>query len=163
MPFVWTETRVQDGIQFSGWDPYSKPSGEAAFDWIVVLSPILVIAVHFFTTESPRQFPYFWSLAVPFSLYFVSSWLRSYRFTVSRDGYRSQRFWFGIRWFDHAFPAGTVIAIEEDYFEPGITGIYVADIHFGRGKHAEELFARIKKVATEKEVWSGPVRLTTGE
>src|SRR5689334_1413435 len=97
-------------------------------------------------SDRPHEFPY-WAVAIPFGLFFLSIWLRSYRFTVSGSGYHLQRFWFGLRWFVCSFSVESPIGLEEDLFELGVTGIYVGDVSFGHGKYAEELLTRIKTVA----------------
>ena len=162
MPYVWSETTLPDGVQFSGWDPYANPPGETVFDWVVVVSPIPVIVLHFLANDRPRDFPY-WCVVIPLGLYFLSNWLRTYEFSVSRCGYRLQRFWFGVKWFDRPFSAEALIGLEEDLFEPGVTGIYAGDIHFARGKHAEELLARIKAVVEEMKVGASPTQAPNNE
>jgi len=173
MAFVWSETTMPEGVQFSGWDPYAKPRGETMFEWFVILFPIIITALDLTLMERPREFPY-WAIAVAFLLYAASAWFRTYRFTISRCGFRLRRYWFGIAWFDRAFPPEISIYLAEDLFEPpwdrpyGITiqtptlmeNLTESYIDFARGKHCVELLERIKQVAIEQGIWKNPAEST---
>jgi hypothetical protein len=156
MASAWSQTNLLNGVQFSGWDPYSRPRGESLFDWFVVLSVVPALLAYFMIVDTPGPSVYC-SAGIPLALYSFSARARSYRFTVSRIGYRLERSWFGFTWFDQSFPPGSLICLEEDFGELGIMGLSVCWHHFGRGKDAVQLVERIKDVAIEYKIWASAI------
>jgi hypothetical protein len=160
MSSAWSEKKRQDGFEFSGWDPYAEPPFSSLFEWILILTtiPLVVIWLVFVNQDSSV----FLCGIVPLAVYSLSWLQQRYRFIVSLRGYRLQRLWLGFTWFEQEFSPGTEIFLEEDPFEPGVTGICVGcspfggGISFGRGKDAESLLARIRSLADVLEVWSTP-------